>query len=372
MPRENLAAIPEWENPDMFKRLGIVAVIFLLALCSAIPAQQKPAAPGLTVPANPVAAAAAASTNAESDLVVLRVSGEPITEKQVMAAMEVLAKQIVLKPDQQNQRNAILFKGAIDNLVITTLLRAEARKQNISVPKEMIDQQFDSFAKRFPSMEEFKKALAEHDSNEEKLRKSIEETLSAQEVLEKVADKIPDPSDEEVQRAYDNNPYSVPERMHLAQIFIKADPGSTPEQKAELRKKLESIRADIEAKKITFAEAADKNSQAAAGAPKGGDIGLIAKAQITVKELAEAVFSTAPGSMTPVIEGPQGFHLVNVMDIKPAGKRPLEEIKPMIQQQLKLAAQQSATRKYAEELKAKAMIEPFMTADEFEKRHPAD
>ena len=93
-----------------------------------------------------------------------------------------------------------------------------------------------------------------------------------------------------------------------------------PEQKTEIKKRLEGIRADIESRKITFADAADKYSQDPVGRPKGGDIGQIARTQISVKQLGEAIFSTAPGLMTPVVEGPQGFHLVNVMEIKPSGK----------------------------------------------------
>jgi peptidyl-prolyl cis-trans isomerase C len=274
----------------------------------------------------------------------------------------------MVKPDQQDKRNEMLFKGAVDNLTIVTLLKAEAKKQNVVVDKAKADEQYAMISKQ----EDFPKVLALRGITEAEARKSIEESLAAQEILDRAALNLPEPSDADIQKIYEKTSFAVPERARLAQLFLKADPASTPDQKAEIRKKLESIRADIESKKITFAEAADKYSQDPNGAPKGGDIGLIARTQVSVKALEEAIFSAAPGTMTPVIEGPQGFHLVYVTEIKPAGVRSLEEVKPMLRQQVKLAARQAALRKYVDELKSNASIETFMTAEEFEKRHPSE
>ena len=349
----------------MSRRPAITTIILLAVLCFTVSAQQKPAEIAIPVTVS-VTPSETAPTNPGSDLVALRVSGEPITEKQVSAAMEALSKQVVLKPDQQNKRNAVLFSGAIDNLVVITLLRAEAKKQNLIIDKAKVDQQFETLSKR----DDFKKVMASRGETEADLKKSIEESLSAQELLEKVAKDLPEPADSEIQKAYDNSTISVPERAHVAQLFLKLDPNSTPEQKAEVKKKLESIREDIEAKKITFAEAADKFSQDPVGRPKGGDIGTVTRTQVSIKSLEEAIFSAAPGSMTPVVEGPQGFHLINVIAIKPSGKPSFEEVKLFVQQQLVLAARQTAMRKYIEDLKSKATIDVFMTADEFEKRHP--
>jgi parvulin-like peptidyl-prolyl isomerase len=71
-----------------------------------------------------------------------------------------------------------------------------------------------------------------------------------------------------------------------------------------------------------------------------------------------------------VIESTSGYHLLQVIEKKPAGKATLEEAKPVIQQYLHQAARQSAVQKYVQGLKSKAVIENFMTAEEFNKRHP--
>jgi parvulin-like peptidyl-prolyl isomerase len=357
----------------MFRFTSIALMLFFAAMCLMASAQQNPPSPSAAQPAAPPSAQPPAKPAAtESNVVVARVSGEPVTEKQVLGAIQDLAsRRIVLTPEQQKQQNTLLFKGAMDNLITSILLKNEARKLNVTVDKAKVDQQMKEFAGRYPSQDEFQKAMASQGFTEAEVRKSVEESLSMQEVINLAVKDVPGASDEQIQNFYDSNPdkFPIPEKAHLAQIFIRVEPSSTTEQKAAARKKIEEIRADIESKKITFADAAVKFSQDAATAPKGGDLGFISRTG-RVKPVEDVVFGTAVGSMTPVIEDQSGFSFVQVIELKPAGKATLEEAKPAIKQFLDQSARQKALQKYIEDLKSKAVVENFMTAEEFDKRHP--
>ena len=352
-------------------RWPFIAVMLIFgALCLTASAQEKaPAAP----PASPSAPAAApASTQQESNVVVLRVSGEPITEKQVLSTIEAIVSQNgQMTPDQKKQQSTVLFKGALDNLVATTILKNEAKKQNVTVDKAKIDQQMQQYAGRYPSQEAFQKALASNNMTEADLRKNIEESLSVQAVLDLATKDLPATSDADIQKFYDSNPdkFTIPAQAHVAQIFLKIETSSTPEQKAEIKKKLEDIRADIEAKKITFADAAAKFSQDTNSASKGGDLGYLAKTG-KMKQLEEVIFATPQGGMTSVMDAQDGFHLIQAIEFKPEGKASMEMAKPAIKQYLDQSAQKTAKQKYVADLKSKAVIETFMTEEEFGKRHP--
>ncbi len=356
----------------MFRWPSIAQIILYGALCFTASAQQStaptPAAPAAEKPAAP---ATPAASSTESDLVVARVSGEPITEKQVLSRIDLLSKQTILKPEQQNQRNTLLFKGAVEDLVTLAILKSEAKKQNITADKAKVDQQMQQLASRYHSPEEFKKAIQSQSLTEAEVRQSIEENLCVQQLLDNATKGVAETSDADVQKFYDENPekFPVPERAHIAHIFLKVDPASSPDQKAEIKKKLEGIRAEIESKTITFADAAVKFSQDATNAPKGGDLGFISRGQMG-KQLEDSIFGTAPGAMTPVIESQTGYHLIEVIEIKPAGKATLEQAKPAIKVYLNQVARQAAVQKYMQELRAKATVLTFMTAEEFDKRHP--
>jgi len=66
---------------------------------------------------------------AEPDLVVAKVAGLPLTENQVLTVIDQLATQQRLSLDQLKQRNAILFKDAINQLVRLALVKNQIRLQ---------------------------------------------------------------------------------------------------------------------------------------------------------------------------------------------------------------------------------------------------
>jgi parvulin-like peptidyl-prolyl isomerase len=126
----------------------------------------------------------------------------------------------------------------------------------------------------------------------------------------------------------------------------------------------------IETKKTTFAEAVTKESEDNATRSKGGDLGFIKRGDI-LKPLEDAVFATKPGMLTAVAEADNGCYLFDVLEVKPAGRMSLETAKPKIRDYLLHKANQAATRKHLDGLKAKTKIETVMSDEEWNKRHAA-
>jgi peptidyl-prolyl cis-trans isomerase C len=345
----------------MIRRALISIILLSTALCLLAAAQQK------TLPASQPSAA-----KAESDIVVLRISGIPVTENQVMEAINQMAKDQPLATNQKADRNALLYKDAIDNLTAITLLKNQARMQNITIDKTVIDQQIQNVSKQFATPEEFQKALAKENTTESDYRKNIEESMSMQKVLDLAVKNIPPATEAELQKFYNDYPerFDAPERVRASHILLRINPKNTPEQKAEIKKKLEEIRTDIEKKTITFAEAAKKYSEDSSNAQKGGDLDFFARGQ-TEKPFENIAFSMNPGTISPVVETSYGYHIIQVTAIKPAGKEAFEDSKLKIQTYLDQVTKRKAVLKYVEGLKQKATIETFMTADEFAKRHPS-
>lgn len=339
-------------------------LLIIAALCLTAQAQQQ------TPPASTPAPSAEAA--AGTDLVVVRVAGEPITEKHVVAAINALSRQKQLPADTQQERNVNLFKGAVDNIVIATLLKNEARRQNLEPDQEKVEQQWQQNLKKFSSQADFQKALAAQGLTDVQLRKNIEENMKMQQVLDLAAKNAQPVTDADVQKFYDDNSqkFSRQEQVHAAHILLQVDKNNTPEQKAEIKKKLEDIRAEIVSKSITFADAAAKYSQDSADAKQGGNLGFFTRGQM-VQPFEEAAFGAEPGSLSQVVETQFGYHLIQVIEKKPAGKIQFEEVKADIKRLLDQMSVRKATQEYVNDLKAKATIENFMTAEEFIKRHMA-
>jgi parvulin-like peptidyl-prolyl isomerase len=346
----------------MFRRNLTWLCCVLAALCCAAHAQEDKSAAPFSKPA---------TAERESDLVVARVAGEPITEKQVLTAISLVARQKPLPPDRLKDRNTLLFKDALDSLITVAILKGEVKQRNIAVDPAKVDQQMQQISKQFPSREEFLKAMEGQGVTEAQLRNSIEDRMNLQLLMDQAAGNVPPATEEEIAAFYAENAgrFTTPEQVRASHILLTVDAKSTPEQKAEIKKKLEGIRAEIESKAITFDAAAAKYSLDPSNATKGGDLGLFPRGRM-VKPFEDAAFAATPGTVSSVIESPFGYHILLVTERKPAGKQSLEEAKPSIRQFLHQLAKQKAFQKYAEELRAKTAIETYMTAEEFARRHP--
>ncbi len=126
-------------------------------------------------------------------------------------------------------------------------------------------------------------------------------------------------------------------------------PETAKETKAQVLERAEKIREQIESKKLTFAEAAEKYS-IGPSRHQGGDLGFVPRYGVMAEDFSKAAFALDKGEISQPVTTNFGTHLITVTDIKP-GSRQWTEIIPQIQslasKQMfdKLAAEQRATAK---------------------------
>ena len=139
------------------------------------------------------------------------------------------------------------------------------------------------------------------------------------------------PADEAAQRAYyeeHKEEYAQPEQVHARHILVKAE-GRTD---ADAQKILEGARARL-AKGEDFAALARELSEEPAAKTSGGDLGFFGRGDM-VPQFSEAAFGAQPNTLAGPIKTEFGWHLIQVLEKRPAGTQPFEQVKPMIAQRL--------------------------------------
>jgi peptidyl-prolyl cis-trans isomerase C len=167
-------------------------------------------------------------------------------------------------------------------------------------------------------------------------------------------------ADKEVKAYYDKYPsfFKKPEQVRARHILIKVDPKADSKEKAEAHKKIEDIQHKLQ--KGEDFEALAKEFSQCPSAANGGDLGSFGRGQM-VKPFEEAAFALKPGEVSDIVETRFGYHLIEVMDKKPATTIPYKDIKDRLKQYLKQEKIQKEVRLYAEKLKEKAKVERFLT-----------
>ena len=117
--------------------------------------------------------------------------------------------------------------------------------------------------------------------------------------------------------------FEILEKIKASHILIKVDEDTDDaireEKKAFAEKLLEEVKAGKD-----FAELARVNSDDAASAVKGGNLGYFTRGSM-VKPFEQAAFNMKPGDISEVVETTFGYHIIKVEEYTEPGVRSLEE-----------------------------------------------
>ena len=250
--------------------------------------------------------------------------------------------------DQLNQQ-------ALDSLIVEALLMKAVEKENVLVGDEKIDAVVTQIKESLPEQMTFEEYLKQVGFTEKELKEKVSRNLRIQKLLEEQFSGISAPGEKEIAEYYTAHAaeFETPESVDVRHILIAVNSEDSKEKKAEKMKKAQEIREQVMAEKdfeAVAAEVSDCPSKA-----KGGHLGFIARGQ-TVKPFEDAAFGGKPGEIGPVVETQFGYHIIEVLGHKDAGKTPLAEVKGRIAEELTQQKKEQAVRAYIDSLKAKATI----------------
>lgn len=162
------------------------------------------------------------------------------------------------------------------------------------------------------------------------------------------------PSEEEIKQFYEANKAQLlaPAQYQLAQIFQPATDATDKAKAEEARKKIADVSAKLAKPGADFAKLAKENSAHKESAEKGGELGWVSEEQM-VPEIRRAVTAMSKGDVSQPIKSAAGWHLVKLLDKKPAATRPLADIRPNLVIAMRNRKSQDMERSYLEALSIK-------------------
>jgi len=137
-------------------------------------------------------------------------------------------------------------------------------------------------------------------------------------------------ADTDVEKEYKNNEeqYKTPEQVRASHILLKTEGKDDAAVKAKAEEILKQARSGAD-----FAEIAKKNSEDEASAKNGGDLDYFGKGRM-VPEFDAAVFAMQPGQISDLVKTQYGYHIIKLVDKKPATTRPYEQVRQQLHDQL--------------------------------------
>lgn len=151
-------------------------------------------------------------------------------------------------------------------------------------------------------------------------------------------------SEDDIKTFYEQNlqRFSTPEERRASHILIAVNNEKTD---ADAKKEADEIYKQLQADPSKFAQLAKSKSADPGSARQGGDLGFFQKGMM-VPEFDNAVFSAKKGDLIAPVKTQFGYHIIKIVDVKPAQAKPLKEVRAEIEA---LYQQQAAIRAFAED-----------------------
>lgn len=152
-------------------------------------------------------------------------------------------------------------------------------------------------------------------------------------------------SEADLRSYYDQNAarFGSKEERRASHILIAAPASAPAAEREQARAKAEQLLAGIRKAPDTFADVARKNSQDPGSAQKGGDLDFVTRGAM-VKPFEDAMFALKKGEISGLVETEFGYHIIQLVDLKPAVVPPFDKLRATIENEVR---SQQATQEFA-------------------------
>ncbi len=301
---------------------------------------------------------ALSAKSCEQNQAVVSVNGDKLVKKDLDKLMQRQVNLLKLRrvPDYHiNQNRAMLKKMVINDFINRSLIKQEAKKENITVTDKEVTAAIENMKKDVPKGITFDMVLKANGFTRKTIKDETRLRLMAQKLLKKDVDTGPAPSKTAIEKYYTENKasFKVPEMVHVRHILIKTDKNADKKTMERLKKRAVEVREKL-LKGADFAEMAKKYSDCPSK-QNGGDLGTFRRG-VMVKPFEKAAFSQKVNEIGPVIKTRFGYHIIQVLEHKKAHTSSLNEVKDKIKNKLESDQKLKAWITYLDGLKKEAKI----------------
>jgi hypothetical protein len=232
-----------------------------------------------------------------------------------------------------------------ENVIERMLLRQTAIADPELVPAEYVEQALEA-----ARTEAGGQAGCGTRNSDDEIRQQAELEFRVQRLIARVQDSVKPPPEKEIAAYYKKNRehFQTPELCHARHVVKNV--GQEGDE-AAARAAIEEAEAELK-NGASFEEVANKYSDCAGN---GGDLGWFPRGEM-VDEFEDVVFGLPIGGTSEIFRSVFGFHIARVEGRKPAGARPLSDVRDDIVRALSEERRQKALEDYLDELRAGADI----------------
>jgi parvulin-like peptidyl-prolyl isomerase len=327
----------------MFLRLTHVVALALLLLSSAAGADDSDTSKGTLV-----------------DRVVATVNDEVILQSELARQMAPVSGDLEKIQDmrKRERRRAALMGRVLEEMINEELIIQAASEAQISVGSKEVQAAIDDI-KRQNKLDDnqFAEELRKQGFTVQQHRRTVRRSLQRMHAINRLVRQKVSVTDEDIKARYAElgQQSAAVSRVRLQHILL-----SLPEKPStEELNKAKELAAEIVNKArsgTSFKDLAAKHSQDPRTKDAGGDLGWIKRNSFDT-EWEVIIFAMEKNEVRGPINGPKGLHVFRVSDVEKSERKPFDEVKEKLRNELFQQAMERQTRQWLQEQRKKAHVD---------------
>jgi parvulin-like peptidyl-prolyl isomerase len=302
------------------------------------------------------------ATGAAADEMIATANGVPISKRNFIDMLTMSQNQRLSSGQiEAGEEPSMDLKLEVLNSLITMSIAVSAAYDLGYGPSELeVESAINQMVGEYGSREAFENALPAFGTDMATLRKQVADNLAVRAWRDTAFIKDALATDEELRKFYDEHLQEAThdDQVRAVRIMLPVPLTSgqeDPQAKAVVKAKADAIYQEALAG-ANFDELVERYMDPTIrSATQGGQMGWVTKGSLNFSELEKVLFSLAPGEVSEPVEDQFSYHIVKVIETRPAGVMSLEELKPEVMEYL-LSVK-------SEELFLKALLERRQTAE---------
>ncbi|MCF8032667.1 MAG: SurA N-terminal domain-containing protein [Desulfarculaceae bacterium] len=292
--------------------------------------------------------------------VVAIVDDEVITsldlERSIRRVKMDLARMEANQPGSGGMPPTQIRRLALERLIDDKIFAAEVKRANLLVTDEEIEQYINRVKRANKLTEDdFVASLSRQGMTLQEYRDNLRRDILKQRLITREVKKQVVITDTDVEKYYQEHKdqYQNLDEVKLRALFLKVDPKSSLAGENAVRQKAENLLSQIK-NGADFGKLAQQSSQGP-GAERGGRLGPV-KASDLLPTMRQALGELKPGQTSEVLQIPQGFVIMQLIERSGDKGLPLESVKAQIRQKLEQQNTEKRFRTWMKELRAKNYV----------------
>ena len=244
----------------------------------------------------------------EKKNIVIVVGSRNITADQLKQDLEFIGCGIPIPHDPGGGIRDQLIQKLIDHYLIIEY----GKENNISVSEGELAAALNEIKAGYKE-DAFEESLLRGCVDFEDWKGRFRERLLVDKIMEKITQGVPYPSYEDIKRYFEENrdQFRCPKMVEFRQIVTRT--------KEEAQKLLDRLHEGEDMGKLA------QLHSVAPEAEEGGRVGWVAMEDLE-ESMAKALFSLPRGKISPIVTTPYGYHIFEVLSVRPEGLKDISEV----------------------------------------------